>query len=275
MKKNHLKSLKEPSLESPSLILCWSEDAGKLGPGATDFLIKTLEGERFCLIEPLEFFPLGEVEIKEDIIQFPESEFYSCSSKNLIIFKGVAPRFEWYKFLSLVLDVAEHYKVKECYTIGGMVSLAVNTSPRRMLTVVNKPELKPPLAEYGLNTEMDFRTPPAGRPTLSSFFLWIAQKRNIASTNIWVETPFYLTDSDDVKARKTLIEFMDKQFSLGIDLSGLNKQSEEQEGKIAQLRAAKPEVDGWLGKLERSEPLTREEGEKLVKEMDGLFKRRL
>lgn len=273
MKKNHLKLLKEPLLESPSLILSWSEDAGRLGPGATDLLIKTLGGEKFGVIEPLEFFPLGEVEIREDIIQFPESEFYSCG-KNLIIFKGVAPRLEWYKFLSLVLDVAEHFRVKECITLGGMVSIAGNNGPRRMMSVINKPELKTPLVENGLFTEMDFRTPPGGRPTLSSFFLWLAQKRNVAGTNIWVETPFYLTDSDDVKARRTIIEFLNKRFNLGMDFSELNKQTEEQDKKIAQIRAEKPEVDGWLVKLEKGEPLTREEGEKLVKEMEGLFKRR-
>ncbi len=275
MKKNHLKFYKEPKLQSPSLVISWSEDAAQLGPKVVEFLIKKLGGEMFCEIEPLAFFPLGEVEIRDDLIQFPESEFFACKNQNLIIFKSYAPRYEWYDFLNLTLDVAEHCGVKEFYSIGGMVSLAAHTNPRRVLAVFNKAELRETLAGYGLNTDMDFRTPPGGRPTLSSFLLWIAKRRNIGGANLWVETPFYLATNEDSRARKTAIEFLDKRFDLAIDLSEVNQQIQEQEEKINQLRTEKPEIDGYIKKLERSEPLTHDEGEKLVKEMDELFKRSL
>lgn len=117
-------------LQDSSLIVGWSEDAANLGTRVIDYLNNKLGAEEFGEIEPMDFFPLGGVSVEDDIVQFPESKFYCSYEKNLLIFKSNAPRAEWHKFLSSVLDVAEHYcHVKELYAIGGMVSLSAHTSP--------------------------------------------------------------------------------------------------------------------------------------------------
>lgn len=270
---NGLKFYREPPLNSPALITTWSDDGGGLGPGVADYLISKLGGERFCSIEPLGFFSMGGVEIKHDLIQFPETDFYSCDSSNLIVFKSYAPRYEWYRLLNLIADIAESYHVGDFYSLGGMVSLSAHTSPRRVMTVANNPALKEGLAAYGFYTGMDFRTPDGGRPTLSSFLLWIAKKRGIAAANLWVEIPFYLAAIDDAAARKLTAEFLNQRLKLGMDLSDINREKEEQESKINAMRAEKPEIDGYIVKLERGEPLAQEEGEKLVSEVNSLLGR--
>ena len=272
MMKDHFKLYKQPRLQNPSLVVSWSEDAGQLGPKVIDFLNKKLGAEKFCQIEPLDFFPTGGVAIKHDLIHFPESEFYSCEDNNLVIFRSEAPSYAWYKFLNLVLDIAEHYcGVKEFYTIGGIVSLIAHTERRRILTIVNQPELKSMLAGHGLDTDLDYRTPPGGRPTLSSFLLWVAKRRNIGGANLWGQVPFYLATGEDPRAWKTVIEFFDKRFNLAIDLEEIDQQVEEQERKINQLRMENREIDACLGALERGGVLTHEENEKLVQEIDNLL----
>ena len=156
------------------MVVGWSEDAGKLGQKAIHYLNSKLGGREFGEIELADFFPLGGVSIEGDIAQFPESKFYCCQEKNLVIFKSNPPRSEWYKFLNSVLDVAEHYcHIKELYTIGGMVSLSPHTARRELLAIVNSPEMKKALSHYDLAMDMDYETRRGQRPTLSSFLLII------------------------------------------------------------------------------------------------------
>ena len=275
MKKGHFNLYKLPKLENPSLVIGWSEDAGRLGPGVIDFLKEKLGAEKFCEIEPFDFFPLGGVAIKHDLIQFPESEFYSCESKNLVLFKSNPPSYEWYKFLNIVLDIADKYcGVKELYTIGGILTSSAHTSPRRISTVVNRPELKEMLAKYGCKIDLEYRTPPGARPTLSSFLLWAAKRRNIGGANLWGEVPYYLAAQEDPRACETLIELFDKRFKLGIDFGEINRAIEKQEEMIGKIRMGNPEVDEYIRKLETFRTLTHDESEKLVNEIENLLKNR-
>lgn len=272
MREGHFKLYKEPRFQESSLVIGWSEDVGKLGAKVIDFLNAKLGAEKFCEIEPLDFFSLGGVAIRDDLIQFPASEFYSYQDSNLVLFRSALPSHEWYKFLNLVLDVAEQYcRVKELYTIGGIISLIAHTRPRRILTVVNQPGLKPMLAGYGLETDMDYQTPPGGRPTLNSFLLWLARRRNIAGVGLWEEVPFYLAAGEDPKAWKTMVELFNKRFNLAIDLAEINQETEKQEGKIKQIRMGNPEIDEYIGRLEGGGELTHDESEKLAKEIDNLL----
>ena len=66
------------------MIISWGEDAGKLGPTVADYLIEKSSAEKFCQIEPLYFFQLGGVAIKNDLIHFPRSEFYASEKDNLV-----------------------------------------------------------------------------------------------------------------------------------------------------------------------------------------------
>lgn len=274
MKKAPYSLYKQPKLENPSLVIGWSEDAGRLGPGVVDFLNEKLGAEKFCDIEPPDFFPMGGVAIKDDYIQFPESGFYCCENSNLVLFKSNPPGSEWYRFLNLVLDIACKYcGIKELYTLGGIISLTAHTIPRRISTVVNRPELKRVLPEYGLITDMDYRTPPGGRPTLSTFLLWAAKRRNIDGTSLWGDVPFYLAAHEDPRTWKAVIKFFDRRFNLGIDYREINLEIEKQEEMINRMRAENPEVDEYISKLETNGMLTHEESEKLVKEIESLFKK--
>ncbi len=95
--------------QSSSLIVAWAEDAGKLGSRVVNYLNGKLASQDVGEIEPVDFFPLDGVLIEDNVAQFPESKFYYCPENNLLIFKSNPPGSEWYQFLNLVLDMAEHY----------------------------------------------------------------------------------------------------------------------------------------------------------------------
>jgi len=143
------------------MVVGWSADAGNLGAKVTDYLIKKLGGETFCEIEPEEFFSLGGVTIENDLVQFPESKFYACPQNDLVVLKSTPPGHEWYKFLNLILDIAQnHCHVKEVYTVGGMISLGAHTAPRQFFGTLNSLELKRALSPYGLTREVNYESPP-------------------------------------------------------------------------------------------------------------------
>lgn len=259
----------QPQLQSPSLVVGWSADASKLGAKVTDYLNRKLGGQSFCEIEPVEFFPLGGVTIEDDLVQFPESKFYACPENDLVVFKSAPPGHEWYKFLNLILDIAEDYcHVKELYIIGGMVSLGAHTAPRELLGTVNSPELKQALSQYNLVRGLYYETPPGQRPTLNSFLLWAAKKRNIPGVNLWVPIPFYLVAADDPRAQKKLIEFFDQRFDLGIDFSDLDDEIRRQNQIITDVRNSFPDIDDSVRKLESNQTLSAEESQRLVKEIE-------
>ena len=220
-------------------------------------------------IEPAEFFPLGGVVVEDNLIQFPESRFYLYPISDLIVLRSDPPSYEWHKFLDLILDIAQnHYHVKEVYTVGGMISLAAHTTPRQLLAVFNSSEFKQALSQYGLASELDYKTPPGQRPTLSSFLLWAARRRNIPGVNLWIPIPFYLLAAGDPSAQKKTIEFFNQRFGWRIDLSDLDEEIRQQNAKIAELRSRFPEIDQLITKLESNLSLSQEENEKLVKEVE-------
>lgn len=259
---------RQPELQNPSLVVGWGADAGKLGAKVTDYLNRKLGGQSFCEIEPVEFSSLGGVTIEDDLIQFPETKFYFCPKNNLMIFRSDPPGYERYKFLNLILDIAEHYcHVKELYTIGGMISPGAHTTPRELTGTFNSPELKKALSHYNLTRGLDYETPPGQRPTLNSFLLWVAKRRNIPGVNLWVPIPFYLVALDDPKAQKKVLEFFNQRFDLRIDFNDLDEEITRRNENIAQMRTRLPEIDEYITRLESNLRLSEDENERLVKEI--------
>lgn len=270
-----LKFWGQPKLQSPSLVVGWSVDAGKLGTKVTNYLNRKLGGQTFGEIEPVEFFPLGGVAIEDDLVQFPESKFYSCPGKDLVVFISNQPHFEWYKFLSLVLDAAQHYcQVKEIYIIGAMVSLGAHTAPRELLGIFNSPEMKESLSDYNLAGGLDFETPPGQRPALNSFLLWVAKRRNIPGVSLWVPIPFYLVAADDPMAERRVLEFLNQRLDLGIDLSDLDEEIRRQNEIIAEVRNSFPDIDESIRRLESKVRLSEEESQRLVRETEKFLRKK-
>jgi len=258
-----------PKIDSSSVVIVWNQDVGRLGLKVADYLVSQLKGREIGEISPEGFFSLSGVTVEYDVAQFPESKFYWCRGKSLVIFKSDIPRYEWYEFLSLVLDIAEKYcKVKEIYTVGGMVSPGAHTTPRLLLSVANSTEMKRMLRQYDLISDMDYETQDGQRPTFSSFLLWAAKRRNIAGASLWVPVPFYLLAVEDPGACKKVTEFFDRRFELNINFADMNDEITRQDRKIAQIRSQLPELDGYINKLENDLGLTVDESEKLVKEME-------
>ena len=268
-----IKIYSEPNLGQSSLVLGWSEDAGNLGRKVTDYLNRKLQGQEFAEIELEDFFSLGGVTVEGNLAQFPESKFYACQELELVIFQSNLPGTEWYKFLNSILDVAEHHcQVKELYIIGAMVSFSAHTSPRQLFTVVNSAEIKESLNQYDLVGDMNYQTPAGERPTLNSFLLWIAKRRNIPGVSLWVPIPFYLSATEDPQAQKKALSFLSERLRLEIDFSDIDQEIREQNEQLAQARSLYPEIDDYINRLESNLMLSEKENGELIKKIEEFLR---
>ena len=139
-----------------------------------------------------------------------------------------------------------------------------HTSPRRVSSVINEHQLKQPMTEYGVNTNLEYETPIGARPTLSSFLLWLAQKRNITGANLWVDVPFYLAALEDPRACKQVLSVLDRRFNLGLDFTELDLETERQNRLIIELKEQETDVHRYLSMLERGIMLSEKESEALA-----------
>ena len=270
-----VKIYKKLKFQNPSLVVVWNEDAGNLGRAVGGYLKQKLTGQEFAEITLENFFPLDGVSVKDDLAQFPESKFYACQENKLVIFQSTPPESEWYAFLNSVLDMAEHHcQIKELYTIGGMISESAHTIPRTLLTIVNSPEMKETLSQYDIASDMDYQTPHGQRPTLSSFLLWVAKRRNIQGASLWVPIPFYLVATEDIKAQRSILSFLDKRFELRLDFSDLDQEVQDQNEKLAQLRFDFPKIDDPIRRLESNLGLSEEENRELIRQIEKFLSKR-
>jgi predicted ATP-grasp superfamily ATP-dependent carboligase len=262
-----------PGLKGSVLIVAWAEDAGKLGVRAVDYLLQSLGCSEFGEVLPEGFFPMGGVNVVDNVARFPESKFYVCDRNNLVIFKSSIPRMGWHRFLTSVLDVADRdCAVKEIYTMGAMISTAAHTVPRSLISIVNNKEIKPTLDPYNVISDNDYETPSGQKPTLSSYLSWLAGQRNIPAVNLWVPVPYYLVSTDDPRAVKRLVYFFNSKFDLGVDFTALDSVIALQNNKIARLFDKSPEIKNMVRKLEVGDGLDGEESEKLAREMAEALK---
>ena len=257
--------LRRPEFEKPVLIVSWTVDTAGLSETVTSYLNRKLGNEPFCRIDPGNFYQFQGVRIQDDVIDFPESTFYSGSRKDVVIFRGAPPRFDWHRFLNLVLDVAQDYcHVTELYAIGGMVSLVAHSSPRELLGNFSTADMRESLGGQNMSVTWNYETPPGQRPTLNSFLLWEAKRRNLPAATLWVPIPFYLAPGGDPKAQLRVLEFFNSKLNLCMGLDDLDHEIRRQNRAITLARKESPEVDSYISKIEQGETISTEDSQKLA-----------
>lgn len=255
------------------LLVCWRDNAGGLETSVTRHIIGGMGGREFCSIDPSIFFTLEGVQIQNDIATMPSSRFYRCSEE-LIVLESDSPQVEWYRFLSLLLDGAcREFKVQEIYTVGTVLSAHSHTSPRELYSICNSTAMKDSLKSCRIKRELEYQSSPGTRPSLSSYLIWEAARRDLSGVNLWITVPFYLAGVGDPRALKAVLDFFNKRLDLGLSLEDIKKAINSQSVKLAALQAQSPQADDSIRKLETNMALNEEESMILLNEVDAFFAR--
>ena len=257
----------QPRVTEPTLIVSWGEDAGRVGPAVVDYLIEKFDATCFCEIEPAPFFSLTGVSVYHDIAHFPEIKFYAGTRDDLIILKSAQPQYDRFHFLNTLLDVAQHhYQAKLAVTLSGTIAPLAHTQPRRIMAVYNQPEI-----------QQDFRHPElenlswSGPPAMSSYLLWMAQKRDLPAVSLWPEIPFYLAPHSDYTAIFQTLMFLRRKFTLDLDLHPIEQKVRRQSERIEGFRRENLEIEQLINSLESQLTLTPDEQMELSRKISRLF----
>ena len=268
--KDMFKFFRKFQFSNPSLIICWDEDAGRLGPEVARYLNEQFNAVPVGDICPIDFFTLAGVAIENDVARLPRTRLFYTGEKNLLVLQSANPQFQHYKFLTALLDMAEHYcRVEELFTINGFVAPIAHVAERRIFAAFNNSDFQKQFRSYNL-INMDYE----GFPAISSYLLWMAKDRNISAVGLWPEIPFYVSSNNDPQTVKAVIAFLNDRFHLVFDFHELDEQIELQNKKIGSLREENSEIDESLRNLESGLPLSKEEQINIINVFSELFSRK-
>jgi proteasome assembly chaperone (PAC2) family protein len=273
MKNDRVDIYNRIKVDEAKLVVGWRSDVGKIGRRVINFLNISQSAELIAEIQPESFYALMGVSVEKDIIQFPQAQFYHLPGTNIITLKSDIPHDNWYDFLTLILDVSTKvFGIRQFYTIAGIPFLLSHTMPRSIITAVSNNNMKTIMSTYGFPTEVDYESPLNQPPDLNAYLIWLAGRHKLAAAGMWLPIPFYLANRGDASATREFIAVISKLFKIDLDITNLEKSVIQEREQLEYMRDQIPEIDKYIGMLEKGLSLTPEETDKLTQETENFFK---
>ncbi|AKG53438.1 hypothetical protein DGWBC_0764 [Dehalogenimonas sp. WBC-2] len=259
-----LNYLCSPQLERPVLVVGWREDSGSLGEQVIKYLNQELSLESLAEIDPVGYFSLSGVQVSADVVGFPESRFYYSEKSSLISFISDIPVYEINEFLKLVLEVATRYNVSRIILVNGFPVMASHNTPSMVLANVNSSLVKEWISGDGINTDVNFESPPGQKPPVSTYLIWKAGQQDIPAVSLWLPVPFYLAATVDSIGVRRLLAFLKEKLTLPLDMDAAVANENQLRELLANLRSDSHDVEKYLSMMERNLSLTEYEAGQLV-----------
>ncbi|MCB0080665.1 MAG: PAC2 family protein [Caldilineaceae bacterium] len=264
-----LKILKRPPAESVYMIAGWHQwaDAGAVSSGLPYYLIHHLQAEKIAEVKADGFYlfqiPGTHHLLRPDVkfeegyskaIRPRENEFFYAGNeqKGLVIFLGEEPHMDIDRYADTLFAAMKEFNVKRTALVGGVYGAMPYEKDREVSCTYSLREMKEELSRYAVrfsNYE--------GGATIGSY---IDSRAKLAALEVFVFNAFVpaydfsqagvslqgLRIEDDYKAWYELMQRITHMFSLGIDLSDLDRQSEalvaSMEQKLFPLEAKMPQL---------------------------------
>jgi uncharacterized protein (TIGR00162 family) len=220
----------KPSLRNATLIAAWP-GMGMLARMSADYLVQQLDAKQFAEIRS----PSNDIYFKDGMGKFSQyrHRFYYCNGKqsDLIVCSGeIQPQTlnELTELANQVLDVAEEFGAKRVYTFAAVPN-PHDVKPR-VFGVVNKPELGEFLREKGVQLVSG-----DGRITgLNGLLIGVAQQRKMEGICLLCEIRYL--DIPQPRSAQAVLSTLTSILGIEVDLSELERQAEDMEQKIEQIR---------------------------------------
>ena len=272
---------KRPQLKNPSLVVGWA-DSGLVGINAVDYLANKLGAEEFGEIEPYDFSSLPQILIKEGVIQeieYPRNRFYYWKNKgtagDLIILGSNPPVVYHYKFVNLILDVAELFDVTRIYTVGGINANVAHTERPRVFTIINNPGLRHYVTQHDIDLAgIDYQGP----TSMNGLILGIAKHRNLEGISLWGQVPSYISEIPNPQVSEAVLRVLTRMLGIVIDFSEIEAQARRSIRQINRLvsyiRRQNPALDRHIGMLEKgmSAETTPEDRQRFFEEIEEFLR---
>ncbi|MBE0481005.1 MAG: PAC2 family protein [Dehalococcoidia bacterium] len=229
---------RQPELVEPVLVAAWP-GVGNVALIAATYLKDRLEAEELAELDPTDFFDVGGVFIKDNLIdipRFPEGKFYYRQGKgkgeDIIIFLAEGqPASGSYKYVNQVLDLARRFRVKRVYTIAAALTEHYPDKPR-VLGAASSPELLEELSRHDVTMAGDFYI--AG---LNGLLLGVAADRGFESICLLGETVKYAAKVANPRASEKVLRVLLSMLDLEIDMTELEEYAASTDRELRQFGA--------------------------------------
>jgi hypothetical protein len=227
---------RKPTLKKPFLIAAWP-GISNVAFKAASYLRDKLGAEEFGEISPLGFFSPAAILVKDNEVEtpeFPQSKFYYWRNKNggndLIIFISEAqPMQNLYEFASLVLDVAQRFKVEGIYTFAAAVTSHHPEKPKVWGAATDAGLLKE-LEDHGVFLKGDYQI-----RGLNGLLLGVAKERGIPGICLLGETPQYFAEFENPSASWAILQVLIKILGIDIDLTQIREEARQAEAEMERI----------------------------------------
>jgi proteasome assembly chaperone (PAC2) family protein len=259
---NKLKIYNRPKLENPRLILGFSGwmDGGDVSTASVSWFINKLDAKKFAEIEPSEFYiynfpglmdiaalfrPYTKIKDGEIIAYNPPSNtFFYNTDANVILFLGKEPHLMWEQYAECIFRICSEFSVETIFFIGSVAGLVPHTREPRLFCTISQRELKETFKHYGIN--FSNYEGPAGISTLLTVG---CTERGLKMINLVVPIPAYVQGRNH-KCVETVARRLCGMLGLDLELTELQKTSEDFEKKLNEAVQEQPELANNINKLE-------------------------
>jgi len=225
---------KKPRLKDPILVE-GLPGVGHIGKLVAEHMVEELGAKKIMEIYSPYLPP--QVMVEEDgTVRLVSNELYAYKSKgkhDLLILVGdhqSATNEGHYELCGVFLDIAEEFKVKRIYALGGYgVGQLVETDS--VLGAANNIELVKELKEYGV--EFRANEPGGGIVGASGLLLGLGALRGIDAACLMGVTSGYLVDP---KSAKAVLKVLCKILDIDVDMQALEDRASEMEKIVAKLK---------------------------------------
>ena len=256
MGNDHIIYIEKPNLDQPYLILGFEgwPNAAEISSFALTHLIESTKARKFASIPYENFYQISSSRLvgvvkegKLTELKFPGNHFYylkNPSSGDLILFYGIEPHLRWSAFAALLLDLAEQFRVRQIFMIGGTYDYIPHTVPPVVSAVYSQEDLKEKVIQVGLAL-----TEYSGPVSIHTFVLDAARKRGFKAISLWGHAPQYL-QTKNVKVAYSVLKSLTDLTGIQIDLTELRRASDFFDQQVSQWVEQDPKLQEVVKKLE-------------------------
>lgn len=241
-------------------------DGGQAATGSIEYLVKKLGARKFAEI-PISRFHIFQVpgqlslrpyiEIEDGILKehrFPENQFFyrvdPDADNDVILFQGTEPNLNWEEYADAILGVAEEFFVPRIYLLGGVLDRTPHTKEPAVSCTCSSSELKEEMRKYSVQF-----TNYEGPSRFGSTLLHICQQEKIPMVTLTARVTYYpefnIVIPRNPKAIRAVVRRLSTLLHLYLDVSDLDRESEEFEAKLGFMMTQNPEFKDYVKELEK------------------------
>ncbi len=258
-----------PTLKEPRLIVGLSGwlDGGEASSGTVQYLVEKLQAKALGEIKARDFYvfqvpgitstrPVVKLEdglVKE--IAFPQNEFFYWRNEedtgggDLILLQGTEPNLRWQEYTDAILDMAQEFGVRRMYSVGAVLGGVPHTKEPTVSCSISDQKLKTELERYAVRFSGY-----QGPATFNSVLVAAFAGRGIEALHMTGRAIYYpefnIAIPRDPKAIYSLLRRLRRLLRISLDLSDLEKQSQELEEKLSFMVGQSPRLRDYVQELE-------------------------